>query len=544
MSIKNISKELKSNWKAGITVSLVNIPLSLSLAIASGAAPTVGIVTAILAGLIAAIVGGSHFNVAGPAGALSGILIVYVMLYGAAIIPVLTILAGLIVLMVWFFGWDKYIVFIPSSVVHGFTLAVAVTIALGQVNFALGLSGLSKHESLIGNFFESLKHISSIYWPAFIVFFISLVILFALFKYAPKFPGAIAIAVGGIMLGASTSFQKLPFTLSTLYSSYGDLSISFFNTSFIKLSVLNPKVLEAAALVAVVIILETLLSAKVADGMTKTKFDQSREVLGIGCANVVSGIFGGMPATGVFARTALNIRSGATSRYSAVINAVATALISFVFLGWFKYLPLAVVAAILVNAASRMVAKEHFTKLWRFDKTAFGISIFVAVLSIVYDPMVGIIMGSVISLLVFVNYLSQAQGEVVVGEGDKELARISPEELKEYTNTGTMLIYRFVGELNYMNAERHKEYVHGINGDHYVVFNFKNLFYIDMDGLDALDEMVYELESRGKKVYLCGVSAYIQPLFSHREWFSNKIKNQEVFENVSSACDKIRAITA
>ena len=289
--MKKIFNELSSNWKAGIIVALVNIPLSLSLAIASGATPTVGIITAIWAGIVAAIMGGSHFNVVGPAGALSGILIVYVMSYGVSIVPVLALFAGIIIVIVWFFRLDKYIIFIPSSVVHGFTLAVAVTLALGQVNFALGLSGLQKHESLIGNFIESLRHLGSIYWPAFIVFFVSLIILSAFFKYAPKFPGAVAVAVSGIVLGAMTSFGKLPFSLSTLASSYGDLSLSLFNISFIKFAFLNSKILEASMLVAIVVILETLLSAKVADGMTKTKFNQSREVLGIGLANIVSGFF-------------------------------------------------------------------------------------------------------------------------------------------------------------------------------------------------------------------------------------------------------------
>lgn len=541
--MKNILNELKSNWKSGITVALVNIPLSLSLAIASGVAPTVGIITAIWAGLVAAILGGSHFNVVGPAGALSGILILYTMTYGPSIIPVLALIAGLIVMLVWFLKWDKYVVFIPSSVVHGFTLAVAITLVLGQVNFALGLSGLTKHESLLGNFVESLKHLSAISWPAFSVCLIAIAALFILAKKAPKFPGAIVIALSGILLGAASTFNKLPFVLSTLSSSYGNLSMSLFNFSFEWKNLLNPKIVEASALVAIVVILETLLSAKVADGMTKTKFDQSKEVFGIGLANIVSGIFGGMPATGVFARTALNIRSGATSRYSAIVNGFVTAIIAFVFLSWFKYLPLAVVAAILINAAIRMVVKEHFSKLWHFDKTAFGISMFVAILSIVYDPMIGIVMGSAVSLLVFVNYLSKAQGEVVIGEGDKELARISPEEIKEYTSTGTMLIYRFVGELNYMNAERHKEFVHGINGDHYVVFNFKNLFYVDMDGLEALDEMVEELENRGKEVYICGVSSYLEPLFKNKEWYSNKKSKSEVFESATAACDKIRSLS-
>ena len=147
--LNSFAVNLKSNWKSGITVSLVSIPLSISLAVAAGATPLMGIITAIWAGLLAAIFGGSNFNIVGPTGALSGILAVFAISHGANSLPALAILSGIIIIISFIFHFEKYIILIPSSVIHGFTLGVAFIIGLNQLNFALGLKNLPVHESFI-----------------------------------------------------------------------------------------------------------------------------------------------------------------------------------------------------------------------------------------------------------------------------------------------------------------------------------------------------------------------------------------------------------
>ena len=529
--------QLKLNWKAGLSVALVNIPMSLSLAIASGGAPTTGIVTAIWAGLIAALIGGSFFNIVGPAGALSGILASYALLYGAAVLPIIAIVSGVIILIAWFFRLDRYIVFIPSSVIHGFTLAVAITIGFGQLNSSFGLKGLTPHDTFVKNLIESLAHIGSTVPSTFTLFLIGLAILFTLAKFFPKAPATVLVAVLGIGVGYASSKGILPYSFDTIFTKFGNISLHLFQMPNFGNNAFNMTVIKAAPLVAIVTILETLLSAKVADGMTKTKFRQRREVLGIGLANIGSGLFGGLPATGVFARTALNIRSGAVSNYSAIINALLVALISLVLLPGFSFLPMATVASILVFLAFRMVAAEHFIKLYKFDKTACGLSFVVAVLCVVYDPLIGILAGSAISLLFFVNYLSKAQGELVVGTVSGDMTDLELEKFDSSKGVnlqkmgGNTVMYRFVGELNYMNAEMHKSAIEKVNGDHYVVFNFESLFYVDIDGLDAIDEMIESLELRGKDVYVCGASSYIESLFAKKAWFSQKMVQGHLFKN-------------
>jgi hypothetical protein len=196
-----ILRELSANWKSGLTVALVSVPLSLSLAIASGAAPITGIITAVWAGLIAAALGGSEYNVIGPAGALSGILAGVTLTFGASVLPLVAILAGAVIFAFYILRWDRYLVFIPSSVMHGFTLGVGVTIALGQINAALGLQGLKVHESLLMNFYESLLHAGQTQLPTFILFAATLALLFGIARLAPRIPGAVVAAIMGIAIG-------------------------------------------------------------------------------------------------------------------------------------------------------------------------------------------------------------------------------------------------------------------------------------------------------------------------------------------------------
>lgn len=160
MGIKQIISATKLNWKSGLTVSLVAIPLSISLAVASHASPVVGILTAIWAGLVAALMGGSNYNVVGPTGALSGILASYAILHGSETLATVALLSGVIIYLAYVFRLHKYLVFVPGSAIHGFTLGVAFIIGLGQLNFALGITGLTAHEKFIDNLLElTLIHI-------------------------------------------------------------------------------------------------------------------------------------------------------------------------------------------------------------------------------------------------------------------------------------------------------------------------------------------------------------------------------------------------
>lgn len=527
---------LSANWQSGLTVALVSIPLSISLSIAANATPVMGMITAVWAGLFAAFFGGSRFNIVGPAAALSGILASYALMHGVASLPWIAVVSGVLILIANALHWEKYIAFIPGSVVHGFTLAVGVIIGLNQLNFAFGLQGLVVHEEFIFNVAESLRHLPQAHLPTVGIFAVCLAFLFAWQRWVKAIPGAIPLAAAGVALGfGAAKFGALP-GMQTLFTRFGEFDTALIAPQGFSWAMVSRAFVSTSATVALIAMLETLLSAKVADGMTHTKFHRSREMLGLGLANIAAGLAGGLPATGVFVRTAINVRSGATHRLSQGINAVCVAVICFFFLAEFRYLPLAVVAAILVFSAMRMVQHEHFVRLYRQDRPAFWLSMGVAALSIAFDPMVGILVGASSSLLLFIHTMSKGQAEVTINRQGAIAGRHSIASfLHTKPHQGDVFVYRFAGPLNYVNAQAHAEVLDALSGPHTVVLAFRNLFFMDLDGLDALEDMVDSLESRGIRVACSGIGDLLRPLLATSSLYRRKERAGLIYESTSQA---------
>lgn len=501
MLIKNI----KDNFKSGLTVSLISIPLSVSLAVSSGTNPVVGIITAIWAGLAAAIFGGSNFNIIGPTGALSGIVATYVLLHGTSSLPMLTLIAGVIVLVAYFVKLERYLILIPSSVVHGFTLGVAFIIGLGQLNFIFGLKNIPMHESFSANMLELSKHLGEVSWIAFGIFILFIIGLLLFKKFTPKLPGAIMLTPLGIVLGYLGEKNLIPFSLQTLGSKFGELNFHFFEIPNFEFSVF---MLNTGAVIALVAILETLLSAKIADGMTRTKHNQRREVLGVGLANIISGLVGGMPATAALARTSLNVKTGATHRTSAVVSVVGVAIISFFFISYFKYIPLTVIGAVLVFVAIQMVEKEHYEKLWHYDRTGFFIALLVAAVTVIEDPIIGILLGVAISLLIFIDRISHGHFELKVNKVDEGIVDYdSGVNLKEIKDDGDVLLYSFRGKLCYINSRAHiQRFEENLKKYKSIILRLREVHFMDTDGVEALDEIIDIIEGRGQQVLLSGIN--------------------------------------
>lgn len=533
----NFLYQIKNNWKSGLSVALVSIPLSFSLAIASGAGPMAGIITAVWAGLISGIFGGSNYNIVGPAGALAGILIAYATVYGASILPFLAILSGVLILIIWYLGWDKYLVFVPSSVIHGFTLGVALTIGFGQINSAFGISGIESHETAIANLFETLKNLDLVNYSSLIPFVIGLVVLFTLLKFKPLWPGVVVLSILGIVFGYLSVNEYLPYAFQTVGAKYHNLSGNLFvfpslsallsNDLFSGMSRLSQIItlLKFSSVIAFIAVLETLISAKTADGMTKTKFNQKRETLGVGLANIASGIFGGLPASGVFARTALNVKSGAKSNYSQIINSLAVGVISMVFISGFNYLPLSITASILVYISIRMVTAEHFKKLYKFDKSTFGLSIIVAGLTFGLDATTGILVGTLVALLMSAKKLSEAE---LGSYSDPE--NFNPEEERDRA-----IVYRISGPLTYFNSKSHIERIKNLSSNKPVIFNLRHLHYIDVDGYEAMDEILDSLNERKIKVCIVGVRPEMLDGFKHHSCFINLCNDGYVVNTTEEA---------
>lgn len=533
---------LKQNWKSGVTVSLVSIPLSVSLAIAAGSTPVAGIITAIWAGLFAAIFGGSNFNIVGPTGALSGILATYAFINGAQSLAVLAIATGVVVILSWVLRLERYLVFIPANTIQGFTLGVAFIIGMNQTNFALGYPKLPGYEKFIDNILESLRHIDKISFESLIVFVLFFLGIFITEKFRSRIkiiaslPATVIFAFIGILLGYASSTNALPFTLQTLGSRYSDLSAQLF--IFPNLTVpYNWNFIATALTVALIAIIETMLSARIADSMTKTKHNKRKEMLGLGIANLASGIAGGIPATAALARTSLNIKSGATNKTSGIVNAIAIILISFFLLPYFKFLPLTVIAAILVTVAVRMIEKEHLVRMYRIDKKSFWIAMVVAFITVYEDPIMGILVGAAISMFLFLENLSRGQFEIIANDANKKMiGRVISSKAEDFIKDSHTVVYSIKGHFTYIDSQEHvsrfeTEHDHHKN----IILRMRELYFIDLDGVDAFEEIIEILEKRGINVYITGVSNMILPLLQKSKHYKKLEKENRIFPRTSDA---------
>ncbi|KKW28364.1 MAG: hypothetical protein UY72_C0074G0006 [Candidatus Uhrbacteria bacterium GW2011_GWD2_52_7] len=529
---------LRDNWKSGVTVALVSIPLSVSLAVASESTPTAGIITAIWAGLLAAIFGGSHYNIVGPTGALSGILATYAIIHGAHLLPMLAIMAGVFILLAYAFKLEKFLVFVPGSAIHGFTLGVAFIIAFNQMNFALGLSGLTKHEHFVGNLAESFKNIGATDATTALMFGAFLALMFVLLKYLPRVPGAIILAPIGILLGYLSQNNIIGITVQTLGSRYPDMTAKLFEMpSF----AVNMPMVSAALAVALVAILETMLSAKIADGMTKTKHDKRKEMLGLGIANIASGMMGGIPATAALARTSLNIKSGANHRASGIVSAIAVAVISVALLATFKFIPLAVIAAILVFVAVRMIERHHFARMWKHEKKEFVVAMIVAFVTVYEDPIIGILLGVALALLMFMEKISRGQFELIFhGTKGKEMEKIASDSLDTLEHTSDVIIYSIRGQLAYINSQSHVErFQRSLNGYKTVIIRLRELAFIDLDGVEAFNEIVEHIWAQHKQVIVTSVHPLVESVLKESPVYQKLLKQENVFQRTSKALDHL-----
>lgn len=536
--MQELLNNLKHNWKSGITVSLVSIPLSVSLAVASQTSPIAGIITAIWAGLIASIFGGSNFNIVGPTGALSGILATFAITNGADVLPTLSLVTGLIILIAYVLRLEKYLVFVPASTIHGFTLGVAFIIALNQFNSAFGINGIKTHENLIANMEESFKNLHLIDLPTAAIFFIFLSLLIFWPKISKQIPGAIILAPVGILLGYLSTTHQIPIQTQTLGMRFQDINPQLFMPWNFKLSY---EIFTTALVVSFVAILETMISAKIADGMTKTKHSKRKEMFGLGLANLICGAMGGIPATAALARTSLNIKSGATNKMSATISSLSIIVISFIFLTSFKFIPMAVIAAILVNVAIKMIETEHFNKMFVEDKKSFVVSMLVAFITVYEDPIVGILFGVTISLLIFVEKLSKGQYELIINDTNKAMTKKYEGEGDEGQDLveipADTLVYTFKGQLAYVNGQSHlQRFETGFKKPFKnIIFRFRGVYFIDLDGIEIFDEIVEHLILDGKKVLVSGVSPIIEPLLETSKVYKELKAKNLTFEKGSDA---------
>lgn len=520
----DVPRTWRSDLLAGVTVGIVALPLALAFGVSSGVGATAGLITAIVAGLIAAVFGGSNVQVSGPTGAMVVVLAPIVATHGVASVAIVGLMAGIFVIVMGLLRLGRAISFIPWPVIEGFTLGIAVIIFAQQIPAAVGSPDFEPSANAIEAAFRAFAatDLSAALWSLGTVAAVAAIMLITP-KFVPVIPGSIiAIVVVTVIVQFSSAplerIGALPSSLPlpTLPSIAG-----------INLSELILPALAVAALAAI----ESLLSARVAATMSDTgTFNPNRELLGQGLASVGSSLFGGMPATGAIARTAVNVKSGGKTRLSAIVHSLVLIAVVYLASSWVSFIPLAALAGVLMVTAVRMVPHGPAWKILRSTKHDALIFVLTAVITVALDlveaVIVGIVVTAAFSLRAFVTRGSVSRQELPGSAvaGDERIA-----------------VMRFDGALFFGVADTLFDQVTSEHDVQVVIIRLSGLQFLDATGAQVLAEMVTQLERSGKTVLVKGVVAQHQPLLDKVGVFSALRHPNHVFSDLDAAIAHARS---
>ena len=401
-SFKNYNgKNLLSDIIAGIIVAIIALPLSIALAIASGAEPVQGLYTAIFAGFVISFFGGSRVNISGPTAAFATIVAGIIATEGFDGLIIATILAGFILIIFGLLRVGSLIRFIPTTITVGFTAGIAVTIVIGQLKDFFGMSygghspieAIEKLEALLGN-------LGSFNPVGFLVGAVSLALLFLLpkIKAFKKVPASLIVVVLGSLAVAFFNLNAL--TIGDLYEiNAGMPAVRVPEITLDRIVSLLPNAFTIAILAAI----ESLLSCVVSDKMINDTHNSNTELIAQGLGNIASGLFGGIPATGAIARTSANVKNGGRTPISGMVHAVTLLLVLLFLMPLAKFIPMPVIAAVLLMVAYNMCEYKHFISIVRNEKLTDVIVLLVTfILTIVFDLVVAIAVGLGVALIFYI----------------------------------------------------------------------------------------------------------------------------------------------
>jgi len=490
------------NVVAGLVVGIVAMPLAMAFAIASGATPAQGLYTAIVAGLVTTLLGGTRVQISGPTGAFIAVLAGITAQYGIAGLQAATIMAGFILMAMGIARLGNVIKFIPSPVIAGFTAGIAVIIWVGQWKDFFGLhpqiSGMHFHEKLLA----LLRAIPTAHTATTSIAMLTLAILIAGNRLFSRVPGLRRIPAPLLAMLAAMGVQALwQFPgVATIGTAFGGIprALPAFAWPSIALSDLLQLVGPAFA-IALLGAIESLLTAVVADGMTGARHDSNQELIGQGAANIIAPLFGGFAATGAIARTATNIRNGATSPVAGIVHALFLLMVILLLAPWAALVPLAALAAILFFVAWNMADAPHLIRLLRSSPRADRLLLLVTfVLTVFVDLVVAVNVGVVLAALVFMRRMAET---VRV-----EQQPFDDDAGEDVVLPRNVLVYRIEGPFFFGAAEKLERTLERAQlGVETVVIRLGRVPFMDATGVSALAEIVQRFQRRRVRVLLCGI---------------------------------------
>ncbi|MCA9643356.1 MAG: C4-dicarboxylic acid transporter DauA [Polyangiaceae bacterium] len=539
-------RALRADVLAGVVVGIVALPLAMALAIGVGVPPQQGLATAVVAGIVVALLGGSRTQVTGPTAAFIVVLSPIYARFGLAGLLVSGLLAGFILVGLGLLRLGRLIEFVPYPVTTGFTAGIAVVIAVLQLKDVFGLTLTRTPPDFLERvavMFEA-RHTASL-WEVGVAG-LTLVLLLGVPRLTRRFPAPlVALPVASLAAAASKRWGGVEIaTIATRFHTEIDQKLVHGIPQLPPLPMLPWRatspgannvdfshetlraLISGALAIAMLGAIESLLSAVVADGMARTKHDPDSELIAQGVGNIIAPFFGGIPATGAIARTATNIRGGARSPIAAVVHSLTVLSAVLVLAPLLGYLPMAALAALLLTVAWNMSEARHFVHMLRIaPKSDVAVLLTCFSLTVCFDMVVGVSVGMLLASLLFMRRMA-------------EVTRVGQTELRDSAPKAVLpegcVTYEISGPLFFGAAQKAMAALTVVDpGTRWVILDVQQVNAIDATGLVALESALQELHASGCSVRLAGVQA--QPLTALRKAKLEETAGVEIFPDLDAA---------
>ena len=545
-ALKNYSKEtFMAALMAGIIVGIVALPLAIAFGIASGVSPEKGIITAIIAGFIISLLGGSKVQIGGPTGAFIVIIYGIIQQYGEAGLIVATLMAGILLILLGVFKLGAIIKFIPYPIIVGFTSGIAVTIFTTQIAdiFGLNFGGEKVPGDFIGKWMIYFRHFDTINWWNTIVSIASIIIIAITPRFSKKIPGSlIAIIVVTAVVYLLKTYAGID-TIDTIgdrftiKSELPDATMPALNWEAIK------DLFPVAITIAVLGAIESLLSATVADGVTGDKHDSNTELIAQGTANLITPLFGGIPATGAIARTMTNINNGGKTPVAGIIHAVVLLLILLFLMPLAQYIPMACLAGVLVIVSYNMSEWRTFKALLKNPKSDVTVLLITFFLTIIFDLTIAIEVGLVIACILFMRRVMETtEISVIKDEIDpNDELDIAVREEHLIIPAGVE-VYEINGPYFFGIATKFEETMAQLGDRPKVrVIRMRKVPFIDSTGIHNLTSLCKMSQKEKITIVLSGVNEKVHNTLE-KSGFYELLGKQNICPNINVALDRAKEI--
>jgi sulfate permease, SulP family len=527
-------ESLRKDFLSGLIVGVIAIPLGMAFAIASGVKPEYGIYTTIIAGILISLFGGSKFQIAGPTGAFIPVLLGVVMTYGYENLLIAGFMAGIMLFLMGVFKLGSLIKYIPRPVTIGFTSGIAVIIFTGQIASFLGLTGIEKHEEFIANIGEIIFHLNTINTFSILTALICLCTILLTPKFFPKVPGPLI----GLIVSTCIAAFIFPDKVATIGSAYGEIPSNLPSFHFPQFTIENlVKLIQPAFVIAILGGIESLLSAVVADGMTGTKHNSNRELMGQGIANMVTPLFGGIPATGAIARTATNIKSGAVSPMSGIIHGIVVLIVLLVFAPYASLIPLASMAPILMVVAWNMSEQKSFKQVLQTKTSDSFIMVTTFLLTVFANLTIAVEVGLILAAILFVKRMSSLLTVAkVLPDQALETKEVKPYVVNDGHDCPQISIFTVEGALFFGAAQMFEQSIMSTinHRPRALILRMGSVPYMDTTGEATLNSIVRHFQKNGGTILISGLKSQPKEVFT-KTGLDKIIGNENFFEHTGDA---------